>query len=77
MKPLALYALLTALLICSGIALTFARFEARTHEPEQGLSEAAPLETEAPDAGCEDASVSASSTTETTGMQTGILVSPN
>lgn len=77
MKPLALYAILTALLICSGLALSFARFETPTHEPEEGQPEAAPLEAEAPDAGSEDASVRANATTETTGTQTGMLVSPN
>ncbi len=56
-KAFALYALLGVLLLCSAYALTFARFEAFTHEPEAALSEAAPLEAEAPDAGVEDASL--------------------
>lgn len=72
MKPVVVYAVLTALLVCSGIALSFARFELFTHEPEEGQSEAAPLEAEAPDAGSEDASVSASFDMATTGTQTGM-----
>ena len=68
MKPQALYALLTVLLVGSGIALSFARFESFTQEPEEGESEAAPLEAVAPDAGGEDASVSASSADTQTGM---------
>lgn len=58
-KSFALYALLGVLLLCSAYALTFARFEAFTHEPEAALSEATPLEAEAPDAGVEDASLAA------------------
>ena len=72
MKPFVLYALLTALLMGSGVALSFARFESFTHEPEEGQCEAAPLEAEAPDAGSEDASVSASPGATTTGTQTGM-----
>jgi hypothetical protein len=55
MKPLWLYAALGALLLASAFALRFARFEAFTHEPEEGVSEATPLEAEAPDAGAFDA----------------------
>jgi len=71
MKPAALYATLTVLLVGSGIALSFARFEAFTYEPEAAESDATPLEAEAPDAGREDASVGASVNVGPTGTQTG------
>ena len=53
MKPLLLYAALGALLCLSALALTYARFEAPTREPEAGVAEATPLEAEPPDAGPE------------------------
>ena len=69
MKPLWLYAALGVLLLASAFALSFARFEAFTHEPEEGVAEATPLEAEAPDAGVEDASLN--------NTPTGSLTNPN